>query len=627
MSLNKNLLEEINRFRMMSSYEPGKLLNEQKILNEEMFFGKQDKYFLVTYKKNGKPKLTEIGTNIVEENKFLPTEYGKKLLGIEQESIQFIQLQKNATFQKYRSVAVDKDGNEPRIVTDAELDDFVENLIEKNLNYQQELKNRESVVKGSNWNGNNSGKIICNIGMQQTYANAYNVPNPSDEFPEAKRMNLLEAMVMPASTKLSPTTTPKETVTVTFDKVKVNSGIKTYCDNMIKPNMSNPKVVDEMDDIIKRLKAYISAPPDAEGKTALSKLTNITILGQADSAAPGWVPGPPCTGSIDHNYGGIERIPRKERSEQMIHSMNKFLATNRASEYKKIFIQRVKEQLGIDIVINELPSIEYYGKGESFRGEKYRSIEINFNAPPHTYDNVIKQDPTQGKLIIDKIESSGYDAMLSSLNTPEGIKKYTTITKGKDLYVSENNILMSKNSPDSGTLDMLHKYSYGVDATLEGYNLKIKTSAGVVTLIGYQGTDGDAFTAGMQSAFFQTWTPSCDQQFLEVTAVSYPVPNQDAFYSYKEDEVIVIDNENYYKLYGSTYVLLPMTCTNKTSTPPSKAEIMASLISTEPRYTDKQLSYLGKKVQKMIKKDLKDLEKLNKPKGGLESIQQDIQFD
>ena len=139
MSLNKNLLEEINRFRMMSSYEPGKLLNEQKILNEEMFFGKQDKYFLVTYKKNGKPKLAEIGTNIVEENKFLPTEYGKKLLGIEQDAIQFIQLQKNTTFQKYRSVAVDANGSSPRIVTDAELDDFVENLIEKNLNYQQEF--------------------------------------------------------------------------------------------------------------------------------------------------------------------------------------------------------------------------------------------------------------------------------------------------------------------------------------------------------------------------------------------------------------------------------------------------------------------------------------------------------
>ena len=79
MDINKKLLQEINRFRLMSSYQPGKLLNEQKILNEEMFFGEQDKYFLVSFKKNGKPKLTEIGTNIVKENKFLPTEYGKKL--------------------------------------------------------------------------------------------------------------------------------------------------------------------------------------------------------------------------------------------------------------------------------------------------------------------------------------------------------------------------------------------------------------------------------------------------------------------------------------------------------------------------------------------------------------------
>ena len=327
---NKILLEEINRFRMMTNYQPGKLLNEQKynLLNEETQFFGQDKYFLMTFKKNGKPKLIEIGTYIVKENKFLPTNDGKKLLGINQDEIQFSELQRNRKFTQYRSVAVDEYGGGNRIVSDSELDDFVQNLVDTNLNYAKELKNREETTKGSNWNGSNSGKVILNIGMSQTYANAYNVPNPSDEFPEAKRMNLLEAKTTPASTKLSPTTKPSEIVTVTFDKVKVNSGVKTYCDNMIKPNMSNIEVVKEMDGIIKKLKTYISAPVDSEGKTALSKLTNITILGQADAAAPGWLPGPPCTGGLDHSYGGMEKVPNNKRSEQMKHDMNKFLATN-----------------------------------------------------------------------------------------------------------------------------------------------------------------------------------------------------------------------------------------------------------------------------------------------------------
>jgi hypothetical protein len=43
MSINKNLLEEINRFRMISSYQPGKLLNEQDE-DKENAFGSDEKF-------------------------------------------------------------------------------------------------------------------------------------------------------------------------------------------------------------------------------------------------------------------------------------------------------------------------------------------------------------------------------------------------------------------------------------------------------------------------------------------------------------------------------------------------------------------------------------------------------
>jgi hypothetical protein len=53
---------------------------------------------------------------------------------------------------------------------------------------------------------------------------------------------------------------------------------------------------------------------------------------------------------------------------------------------------------------------------------------------------------------------------------------------------------------------------------------------------------------------------------------------------------------------------------------------MIGLMSVEPRYTDNQLRYLGKKVQNMIGKDLKNLNQLRNPKekGDLEDIQMDI---
>jgi len=91
--------------------------------------------------------------------------------------------------------------------------------------------------------------------------------------------------------------------------------------------------------------------------------------------------------------------------------------------------------------------------------------------------------------------------------------------------------------------------------------------------------------------------------------------------------VVTIENENYYRVFGFTYLLLPMSCTNKTSTPPSKKEILADLVSVEPRYTDKQMKYLGKQVKKSIQKDLRDLKQIRrKEERQGEEIQNDIQI-
>ncbi|MFM7982783.1 MAG: hypothetical protein ACKPKO_26015, partial [Candidatus Fonsibacter sp.] len=108
------------------------------------------------------------------------------------------------------------------------LDDFVEDIIEATKDYREEIKNREETNKGSDWKGNTNGSIILNIGNQQRYVNAHNIPHPNTEFPEAKRLNLLEGRVSPPmDSPIGPKLTPKDLVTVTFDDVDINKTVKT----------------------------------------------------------------------------------------------------------------------------------------------------------------------------------------------------------------------------------------------------------------------------------------------------------------------------------------------------------------------------------------------------------------
>jgi outer membrane protein OmpA-like peptidoglycan-associated protein len=70
MSLNKNLIEEINRFRMMSSYKPGKLLNEQDI-NEAPKFPEPTptpKKYSVAEKELVQIDMVRVLTDIIEKD-------------------------------------------------------------------------------------------------------------------------------------------------------------------------------------------------------------------------------------------------------------------------------------------------------------------------------------------------------------------------------------------------------------------------------------------------------------------------------------------------------------------------------------------------------------------------------
>jgi hypothetical protein len=621
--MEKRILEEINRFKMISSYQPGKLITEQKLLNEETQWFGEDKYFMVIYKKNKKPKLVEIGTAFVKKNIFIPTKKGKEILGRNQDSITWSQLERDEKFQFYRKLG----GGNGTIVSDYEVDEMVNQLIKQNNSYADEIESRLQQTKETNWNKTNSGKILLNLGSSLKYANAIYIK--VDSHPE-KLFNLIEGPIIPGLSELSFKSRSAGTKTeIIIPNVKLNETVNTYCDNMIKPNLENPDVKQEFMSIMRSIKKYVDTPADENGVTALSKLQNakITIFGQADSGRPGWIPGYPCrntTNDLDHNYGGLEKIPVKSRTEQYSKKMNEYLAENRAKQYGKLLSDEVKKLYGIDLNI-QYTWKEYFGEGDSKRGEKWRSIELKFNTPVHTY--VIGGDPedwkSEGEKLNDEYKKLGYKWGISRLYTTQGVKKFSCLEKKGNLWCAQNNRL-PLNESDKGDIGMLPKVTYTVNAKLEGIDLIIETSLGDIRLRGQKGAYGQTYDAGIQNALFDTWM-RCNS--ADYSTISFPEPDKDAYYTYDPSDVINVLNENFYRVKAGGFIMFAMNCAAVSKPIPiTDEEVAAELVKEKPIYNEKQLKFLSKQVDKDLSKQIKSFDKRNRPKGDNEEIQQDIQL-
>ena len=360
--MNRQLLEEIRRFKLLTNYD-----------NEITLTENYSKIILTEKKKRTQYCYrAEDGTQypivIFEKGNFQVLEAGKKL-GI-------------TTAEDFGNLFRERhpDGSEKVVGCDGYIA-VDQTKVEKNKENENNLSRRDvrrnkranereikQNLEGANWLGGNSGTLFLGTSSQP---NAYNVgKNVGYIF-----VGVSEKFDVKKSTpqKDEPITPPDNIPTL--NPFEVNSDYKAFPDNIV--NVDFAKFPNANEEFIKIVDAFV----DYINAGGADKLTNVTIQGQADSANPTWK-APAGYTVIDHNYGGVRRPKKnKPQTEEELKEMNLYLAKSRAHNYAVLLIEEIKKQTGVEIEIKELEPISYLGQGESKRGAKYRSLLITPNAP------------------------------------------------------------------------------------------------------------------------------------------------------------------------------------------------------------------------------------------------------
>ena len=243
-------------------------------------------------------------------------------------------------------------------LTEADIENIVKSVIEEQRRSGGQLigsKKRKVPKEGKlfNWKGKDKGKLNFNLLGKDI---AVGVTEQMFNVRLSRRLPI--EIVKPQSTPDIPT----------LEEYLVTGQNLPYADNMVTPDFIKYETAKTIfNNIVTEFVSYIEAGGGP-------KLTNVTIKGSADSARP-TTQIPSGYSSLDHPggtpYGG-ETDPMK---------MNQYLADTRASEYAKVLKEAIKEKTNFDLPIKVLPGDNYYGKGDSFRGEEYRKIILTPNAP------------------------------------------------------------------------------------------------------------------------------------------------------------------------------------------------------------------------------------------------------
>lgn len=642
MNINKNIIEEINRFKMMSGYQPGKLLSEQKILNEKTtFYGKTYVYY------NDKPNAID-GVNIGyidDETKiFYPNKNGAKLFDLKKDSP--YKIGGNDT---YFNGIWNFHTKEKTFVLDVELDDNISKIQDRN----QEVEQMISDVEGADWKNGDSGSLIF-ISDKTPAASRIKGPGVFS-FNNTKSWNLLYAFTKShVGTYDRPGKgTPPSMSSVTIeDKFIINGARKTFCDNVVDVDLTNQDNLSEFNNIVDKIEKYITAPNDDQGKTSLSKF-KMTIMGQADSAAPGWLPGPPCNKTsteIGHNYGGIEKKPRSERSSTDLHQMNMYLATMRARNYKNLIIDEIKKRTGLTIQIEELPAKEYYGEGESKRGSQWRSMVLTPTAPLHSFSETIPIDGDKGTdpVISDynKIKEAGYEKAkikLKSNDSSNTFRDFNSILKGDTVYVeatSENLGYLSKYGPNEYSISKASAKINGdkfefIITTNDGNTYKFEPKVGANrgeasnviasnALLGQFNCKAQGVGSGIG---INDEGKEVDLEFASFVTDIDGKPANDSLDMYDESDQVTINNKTYYKIVSLGFQLVGTNCqAYKVIQWPTEEEVKSLKKFQQPKeFSDKDLEKMKKAIETGKNKKIEKTKRQFNT-GGLEDIQQDIQL-
>jgi hypothetical protein len=641
----KSLTEEQKRMRELMGFtykdNSHDILSEQTINEAVNFYGLGDTFYYIQ-KKGRRVKLIPLGVLKPNGRDFV---FGPKLKKITNKwepgaTAQWSQLVKDRWWEYWT-----EQGN---IVRDTQLEDYTEKVKEAYENYANLVDKTEKAFGGADWDGTNSGTIILKDASNSKYPAASNiklekVPSSiANAFGTNLRWNLLTAPTSTARAIKYEWTPPNEpTERVTLEEYKVNNVYDTYCPNMVQPNFSKQEVKREFDALVDKISKFITYPDDENGVSALSKLNrNLTILGQADASSPGWWGGKPCNTNIDHDYGGEEKKPKDERDKEMLHRMNLYLATHRAKNYKNALINAVKEVTGKDITIREKSPIEYYGKGDSFKGKEYRSINLNFNNISHTFVSERTEDGEfkrgEGKVIKD-LEKQGFIMATIDVNLKGGNQNI------KCLYqISDRGIYLASKTVKG----LLPKLTFSVEGTISSsIDLILKSDVGDIKLqSGQPGIKGAS--RDIEKSVIQSWLGTGEaggsqsgrakNTDFQVITWGYPAGQgkgviNGIYDCYDTKDTIKVNGEDYYKLTSRVFALYDDKLRDKDNliNYPSEEEILELLVRERINYTPKQIESLIKQAGKYNKNVLKLLKKLNKintqTKG--EEIQSDIQYN
>ena len=649
----KNLNEELNRMQGLMSFDISQ--NSHDVLSESnvgksllyertTFVGDGgDKIYYVTFNKKGKPKLKELGVIVKKDDKFLllPTKYFFKVFKKYKKSpsIPMDTLKDDVLFSGFAKRDIKTSyGREPLILRDYEIDEFIDVMTQDNKRYEEIVEKRIKEIEGTVWNGN-SGTFILD-GPGGTSVNALNIKGPENNINGRNTYNGVCSEVK--GFQIGAVKTPDTKTsggTATLYPVKVNDITDVYCDNMVQPNIfTDGPAKKEFDYLVSLVVDYILSPDDDSGVSALSKLDNITILGQADSAAPGWAPGSPCntvSKKIDHDYGGMKKKAKKDRTKEDLIKMNTYLAKYRAINYKNDLINSVKEETknmdpdrfpdGATITIKELPPKQYYNESGK-RGSEWRSIELNFNAPTHTWTIKEGEDYKESTLSqrIINFEKTGYKYAFVAINNGKGGKDVfeslydkssgnvylKEIPSNIDIFKdSEGNILpleikamgniyskVDVNPSELKPISVLNQKSFSVNCELNFPNLnigeyKVKLMPGGSSMM----------KVITQKALAKPLVSGCmgakESQFM--FSNGFYGGNDNKYNCYDKGSGIKVLNENFYLLKQYGFIFADISCSNTGFEPtiPTREQILTNFIKDKPIYTQKQIDYLNKKFK------------------------------
>lgn len=435
MDINKNLIEEINRFRMMSGYQPGSLISEQKytLINEQTYPGVNN----ITWMEEG----FEVGSNragymgkvigtitddVLELNEIGNYIFNQKQYPKTIEQVELLETQGKLKISD-SDTKIMGNLNQKSNQTEIEPDEVKRRYVRQSKRMYK--KTMEQNIEGANWNGESTGTMI----IQDKYPTAYNC-GVYQGYLWIGSDSVFE-IAKPSGPEYQPVYSGTPTPGDRLDDFNIGKDFKVYADNMVQPKIYEGAGKEQFDKIVNDFVEYIN-------NGGFDKLTNVTIQGKADSANPTWDI-PKGETSLDHNYDGIKR--KTSYTDEELDKMNLFLARERARNYKNKLIQAIKAKTGKEIKITELQPISYRGQMGK-RGGEWRSITLMANAPVlekieidpvklQKYNDYLKtKEETEKQL------SSGLYPVTAKIGTTVGLVDVDVDSEGVPLVVSREEV-------------------------------------------------------------------------------------------------------------------------------------------------------------------------------------------